>query len=598
MNLLFDVSRLHKAKAALQKFVQQPLLVALCVLLSLASLPSDAKAAEEITRYDVLIEVAADTSLTITEQIVVNAEGNQIRRGIYRDFPTKYKDRLGNQVHVDFQVLDVHRDGNVEPWFTERISNGVRVNTGGDSFLSVPASYAYTLRYHTNRQLGFFEDHDELYFNAIGTGWAFPVESATVEVRLPEPVPTDSLKAEGYTGPQGAKGSNYRASTPRPGVAAYELTSPLQAGEGFTVVLGFPKGIVQAPAVSTKVGWFLRDNAGAGVALFGLLGVLMFYLRRWYRLGRDPASGPVFPHYNPPDGISPALLRYVWKNNYSPRCFAGDLVELAVRGLVVITSEKNFLAQAWSLQRSSKPLPTDLPPSQVALIAHLFKAGPTIALLQSNHLILGAAKAAQTASLKADTNPHYIVSNMGTVGKGVLISAAVLGLAAWLAHGNGIVVIVVVAITLLVITMVFARLMQQPTADGRKLLDQIAGLRQYLSVAERDELHRLAGPDVAPAIDADRYEKLLPYALALDVEDAWTKRFISVVGVAAAAEATRQMGWYSGTGISNIGDVSKALGSSLSSSIASSSSPPGSSSGGGGGGSSGGGGGGGGGGGR
>ena len=95
----------------------------------------------------------------------------------------------------------------------------------------------------------------------------------------------------------------------------------------------------------------------------------------------------------------------------------------------------------------------------------------------------------------------------------------------------------------------------------------------------------MALPGDAPAIDVERYEKLLPYALALDVEDASTKRFISVVGVAAAAEITRQMGWYSGC-IGNIGDVSKALGSSLSSS------PPGSSYGGGGGSSGGGGGGG------
>ena len=91
----------------------------------------------------------------------------------------------------------------------------------------------------------------------------------------------------------------------------------------------------------------------------------------------------------------------------------------------------------------------------------------------------------------------------------------------------------------------------------------------------------MALPGDAPAIDVERYEKLLPYALALDVEDASTKRFISVVGVAAAAEITRQMGWYSGC-IGNIGDVSKALDSNLSSSIAFSSSPPGSSYGGGG----------------
>lgn len=591
-------SHSRKILAAVQKLVAQPLVVTFCALLSLMWFAPYAEATEQITRYDVLIEVAADASLTITEQIVVSAEGNEIRRGIYRDFPTRYSDRLGNRVQVDFDVLDVHRDGNIEPWFIEGVSNGVRVNTGDDSFLQVPATYAYTLRYRTNRQLGFFDEHDELYFNAIGTGWAFPIASATVEVRLPEPVPTDALNAEGYTGPQGAKGNTYRATTPRPGVAIYQLTQPLQAYEGFTVVLGFPKGVVQAPDARKKVGWFLRDNAGTGVALSGLIGVLIFYLLRWKRLGRDPARGPVFPRYNPPEGKSPALLRYVWKNEYSPRCFAADLVELAVRGLVVITQKKKLLSQAWSLQRTEKEAPEDLPTSQRRLLANLFSAANTIALVQSNHPVLGAAKAAQTASLKEDTDPRYIVSNLGTVGKGALMSVAVLVLAFWLNGSNPIGVIMLVTIALIVINLLFIKLMRQPTAEGRTLLDEIAGLRQYLAVAEREELRNIAGPGEVPHLDAERYEKLLPYALALDVEDAWTKRFISVVGVAAAAEATRRLGWYSGSGISDIGDVSKALGSSLSSSISSSSRPPGSSSGGGGGGSSGGGGGGGGGGGR
>lgn len=598
MNIRVDFPGLRHTWAGLQGFIARPLLVCVCVLFALGWFPTDAGAAERITRYDVLIEIAADASLTITEEIVVTAEGSNIRRGIYRDFPTRYKDRLGNQVRVEFEVLDVRRDGQVEPWFTESVSNGVRVNTGDDTMLSVPASYDYTLRYRTNRQLGFFDTHDELYFNAIGTGWVFPVEAATVEVRLPEPVPTSALSAEGYTGPQGAKGSGYRASTPRAGVAVYELTGPLQPNEGFTVVLGFPKGIVKAPKASAKTGWFLRDNAGAGIALFGLIGVLAFYLRRWHQLGRDPTAGPIFPHYNPPAGFSPALLRSVWKNSYSPRCFAGDLVELAVRGLVEIKSEKSLLSQTWTLHRTPATMPADLPASEQALLTHLFTAGPSIELKQSNHPILGAARNAQAASVKAETNPRYIVSNLGTVGIGVVISAAALGLAFRLSGGNGTVVIALVAIALIVINLLFVWLMQQPTAEGRALLDRIEGLRQYLAVAERDELKRLSGPDDAPNIDAERYEKLLPYALALDVEDAWTKRFISVVGGAAAVEATRRMGWYSGAGINNLGDMSKALGSSLSNSIASSSSPPGSRSGRGGGGSSGGGGGGGGGGGR
>jgi uncharacterized membrane protein YgcG len=145
----------------------------------------------------------------------------------------------------------------------------------------------------------------------------------------------------------------------------------------------------------------------------------------------------------------------------------------------------------------------------------------------------------------------------------------------------------------------FARLVRAPTLDGRDLLEATDGLALYLSVAERQELSQMPFRDRPPMLDDKRYEALLPFAVALDVEDAWTKKFTAAVGAAAAAEAASRMSWYRGSGpISNIGDFTDSIGSSLSSQISSSASPPGSSSGGGGGGSSGGGGGGGGGGGR
>jgi uncharacterized membrane protein YgcG len=143
----------------------------------------------------------------------------------------------------------------------------------------------------------------------------------------------------------------------------------------------------------------------------------------------------------------------------------------------------------------------------------------------------------------------------------------------------------------------FGRLVQAPTPQGRRLIDEIEGLKLYLSVAERDELASIEGPGAPPPLDATRYESLLPYAVALDVEEAWTKKFTAAVGVAAAAAATAGIGWYRGGGVDDLGSLAKVVGSGLNASIASASTPPGSSSGRGGG-SSGGGGGGGGGGGR
>ena len=111
---------------------------------------------ERILNYHSDILIHTDGSITVTETIRVNAEGNNIRRGIYRDFPTSYKDRLGNHYRVSFDVVDVQRNGNSEAFHSEDRSNGVRVYMGSASNTLPPGMHEYRLRYITSRQLGFF----------------------------------------------------------------------------------------------------------------------------------------------------------------------------------------------------------------------------------------------------------------------------------------------------------------------------------------------------------------------------------------------------------------------------------------------------------
>ena len=129
-----------------------------------------------------------------------------------------------------------------------------------------------------------------------------------------------------------------------------------------------------------------------------------------------------------------------------------------------------------------------------------------------------------------------------------------------------------------------------PTKEGRAVLDRIAGFKQYLSITERERLDRMHPPEDTPEI----FERYLPYAVALGVENRWADRFEGVLA-AAAARGQQGFAWYSGSRDpwNNPGSFVNTVGSSLASTISSASSAAGSSSGSGGGGSSGGGGGGG-----
>src|SRR5258708_23960614 len=85
-----------------------------------------AGAEERILSFDSGITVNADGSMQVRETIVVQSAGIEMRHGIYREFPTRYTDKLGNSYSVKFEIIDVQRDGHAEPYHTSDLSNGVR----------------------------------------------------------------------------------------------------------------------------------------------------------------------------------------------------------------------------------------------------------------------------------------------------------------------------------------------------------------------------------------------------------------------------------------------------------------------------------------
>lgn len=556
-------------------------------------------AEERILSYDVDIQIRADGSMEVEERIRVLAEGRDIRRGIYRDFPTRYRDRYGNRVKVDFDVQRVLRNGSPEPWFTENLSNGVRLNTGNDDLLRVPAEHEYSISYNTRHQLGFFDDHDELYWNAIGTGWVFRIEAARVTVRLPHQVAESSLRLEAYTGVQGDKGQDYEASTTAPGTGLWHLTKPLGPGQGMTIVMSFPKGLIEPPSRPSRLLRLLLDNLDLAYMLLVFSIAIGFMLIRWHRVGRDPKPGIIIPRYSPPEGLSPGAVRYLLDMHHSSRVFTADLIDLAIKGYLRVKHQKAMFKHGWRLEKCERPVPAPkLAKAQQTLLTQLFATADEIEIERTHQAFLkGLMGQHEVAYSTLHENKHFHLNSPDQVKAVGLFFIAQFSYL--LAGGieNASPAVFVLDGLLLVCLMAFFALIPAPTLMGRKLMDQIEGFKLYLKVAERDELARLGALGTAPLVDAQAFQRFLPYAVALEVEDAWSQKLIKDIGQTAAQQVTSGLGWYQGSKLTNINRFASELGSSLSSSIASSSADPGSSSGSGGG-SSGGGGGGGGGGGR
>ena len=265
---------------------------ALALVLLLTAI-GPAGAVERILRFVSDVTVERNGDLAVTETIAVQAEGREIRRGILRDFPTSYRRRDGARVEVGFDVQSVTRDGAPETWATERLSNGVRVRIGSAERTLTTGRHDYVIRYRTTRQIGFFADFDELYWNATGTGWTFAIDEAEARITLPEAVPF--RQAAFYTGPQDGRGQDATIVEQQPGRIVFRTTRPLPARNGLTVAAAWQKGVVAPARTGGAAGWLLRDNLALGIAVIGLALIIAYYAFAWMRVGRDPPTGTIIP---------------------------------------------------------------------------------------------------------------------------------------------------------------------------------------------------------------------------------------------------------------------------------------------------------------
>ncbi len=317
--------------------VSGPLVALLAGFLTLAvalctSAPAQ-NSKERILSFKSQITVTPGGTMLVTETIRVSTTGDQIKRGIYRDFPTRYKDRRGNYYAVGFDVKDVRRDNAPEDHHTENLSNGVRVYIGKKDTILSPGEYTYTLTYQTDRQLGFFGDHDELYWNVTGNGWVFPIDAAAATVVLPEGVPRDKITFDGYTGPKDAKDKDFTGTVNEDGSVSFATTRGFGAYEGLTIVVGWPKGFVAEPPLEKRLWYFAYDNMTPITGAGGLIVLLAYYVGMWFFVGRDPEKGTIMPLYEPPNNLSPAAVRFITKMGYDNKAFAATHCQYGGKGI-------------------------------------------------------------------------------------------------------------------------------------------------------------------------------------------------------------------------------------------------------------------------
>lgn len=327
----------------------------------------------------------------------------------------------------------------------------------------------------------------------------------------------------------------------------YRMTRPLGFREGLTAVVGWDKGLVSKPSSSQLTGLFLRSNWPLAMPLL----VLGLMWRLWYVRGRDPHLRPIIVAYEPPALLTPAELGTLIDNSPDLRDITATMVDLAVRGFVRIEERQEpRLLGLWSSQafyfHQVKPGTewTDLKPHEEAVMKGLFSNGKTTVTLSDLqnrfYIYLEGIKSSLFDQLlkkgyyanRPDRVRYVYVAIAIVLAIASLYGAAILqgnyGIAFQAGFTAG-------ALSSLII-MGFGWFMPARTIRGTRVLEQILGFEEFLTRVESDRFQRVVKTP-------QMFEKFLPFAMALGVEQNWVRAFEGIY--------TQPPTWYQGSNLTD-----------------------------------------------
>lgn len=515
---------------------------------------------ERISAYDVDIRVESTGAMTVTETIDYDF-GTAQRHGIFRDVPVRLDYDARYERIYPLQVVSVDGSpGTPDQYETSTAGRLKRIKIG-DPDRTISGPHRYVIVYRVEAALNGFPDHDELYWNAIGTEWSVPIGRATVRVTAPAEV-----TAVACFGGQAGSGLPC-PDAQRAGRAAGFSATELAPGAGLTVVVGFAKGAVPEPAPVLDERWaFHRAFAATPATLAAtatlLVAVVAGFSRLAWRTGRDrrfaglpvdaalATEGPDHPvpllegvetpvEYLPPDGLRPGQVGTLVDEVANPLDVTATIVDLAVRGYLRIDElpKKGWFSKPdWNLTQLREA--DGLLAYETVLLAGLFQSGEEVSLSGLRNTFAPRLAKVQDALYDDVVEQGWFVGRPDSVRRrwqvvgGVALAAGV-GLTVALAVYTHLGLLGLPAVVGGLLVLVGASRMPRRTARGTGVLRRVQGFRRFIVESEKDRARF--------AEQQHLFSEYLPYAIVFGATEKWARAFAGLDAEAVSPS------WYGGT---------------------------------------------------
>jgi uncharacterized membrane protein YgcG len=501
-----------------------------------------------IDNFEVDILVNQDSTLEVVEKIEVDF--SEKRHGIFRDIPVKYKNDQGFEYNMKLKVLSVENEqGKPYQFEISNYQDDKRIKIGSPDF-EVIGSQVYVIKYEIEKGIRYFEEHDELYWNPVGTGWPTSIKKASSVVRFEDGVEYSSGSGICFTGKFGSKEKNCLAEENNSEVF-FEIIKSLNSHEGMTIVLNFPKGEIYQPTKGEYFRMFLTDNWGFGLPI--IIFVLMFVV--WFKKGRDQDfKKTLIAQYEVPDNLTPGEVGYLMKEKYNGRFLAGDIVNLAVKGYLKIKEvEKNSVQKFFKLKPEYQfekvkdwSGAKDLTGHEKRILEGIFKSkaiGSKVGLKERTDFYQDKKEIDSRIKGQISANGYFLASPWNKKIGYVLVGIIILILFFFFGIFKERIDFILGGILSFPIILFFSLFMSKKTSKGAEAFWKTKGFKHYIDIAENDRSKFYAKENM--------FEEILPYAIVFGNVDKWAKAFDGII--------KEPPDWYSGSDVFNVIVFSNAL---------------------------------------
>lgn len=488
------------------------LLVCLVAVFSLfVAYPVAAADGERIRSFDSAVTITRDSKAHIRETIVYDFGANE-KHGIYRDIPIDYKDGdINYYVTAEFGTA-VNENNQAIQTETDEVDGNLRVRIG-DENETVRGVRTYILTYTLTPIVMQKDSKPFLNLDVLGEGWQVPVDKFSANVMLEGGSEMSTIAWYGAVSSSGASGTSSMATAQN--ISPYQAVT-INAFLPANYTSNFLEPNKQRPADVQKSMWIF----GIITVVVAIVTVIILVLTlRWWHAHRQRRAQTVIPEYEPPKGMTPADVGLLDDDQSTMREVTATVIDWAVHGYLKITQDE---AKGWFGSRTytltKLKAGSGLPQHENALFETFFIKGDSVKLNDLDKTKMNSAVEKFKKAVKKKLSDSGWYNEKGN----------------FIQKGN-------------------------LTAAGAKQWAKVEGFQLYLSVVEKDRLKFSDAPDKTP----ERFNAMLPYAIALGVEKQWAKQFEGI-------DISQEVTWYSGN-VAVLSTVSLAndLGTSFASTVSS-----------------------------